>query len=420
MMPREPLRELVPGETLGTQVMYGDTGILEYGERSIERRERDSGRELETQLGGRHRARGACHRRHHRMASLGESHIVLAKTEFDLTIEFRSGHLITLVSMILSIMITILISKISPGIVRALLVGLVALVGCAPGGSSDLGVSVVATTSIWGDVARHIVGEDGSVEVLAPNGADAHEFRASASQVARLHQADLVIVNGLGLEEGLVDVLDAARADGVNVYEAAPGVDPLPFPGGHDQGQGEQAQGEGEFDPHIWFDPDRVALVAQAIATQLTAIEPSVDWQSRANEYVSELETVSAQIESILAIVPEEDRKLVTNHAALGYFAARYGFEVVGVVIPGGSTLADPSSAELSVLVSDIESEGVKAVFAETTNPSALATAVAGETEGGIAVVDLFTESLGEPGSGAETLAGMLLTDARLIADALS
>lgn len=314
--------------------------------------------------------------------------------------------------MILNLMITILISKTKLRMVTPIFIGLLALVGCGTsGGGVDQGVSVVAATSIWGDVARQIVGEDGNVEVMAPIGADAHGFQASASQVAHLNRANLVIVNGLGLEEGLADVLDGARADGVTVYEVGPDVDPLPFP---------ESTGHGHFDPHVWFDPDRVAIAAQAIASQLADIEPGVDWQSRADTYVSELEEVSGHIDDLLAAVPEQNRKLVTNHEALGYFAARYGFEVVGVVIPGGSTLAGPSSAGLSALVDEIDRAGVKAVFAETTNPSALADAVAAEVGDDVLVVELFTESLGGEGSGAETLTEMLLTDARRIADALS
>jgi zinc/manganese transport system substrate-binding protein len=110
---------------------------------------------------------------------------------------------------------------------------------------------------------------------------------------------------------------------------------------------------------------------------------------------------------------------MVTNHEAFGYFAARYGFEVIGVVIPGGSTLAEPSSAELAALVEIMESESVRVIFAETSQPTALAEAVAAELGGDVDVVELFTESLGPPGSGAETLSKMLLTNAERISAAL-
>ena len=110
---------------------------------------------------------------------------------------------------------------------------------------------------------------------------------------------------------------------------------------------------------------------------------------------------------------------MVTNHEAFGYFADRYGFEIIGVVIPGGSTLAEPSSAELADLVEVMEQSGTGAIFAETTQPTTLAEAVAAELGGEVEVVELFTESLGGPGSGADTLQEMLVTNAGRISEAL-
>ena len=135
--------------------------------------------------------------------------------------------------MILKFMITILSFRSTLRKVALALSIVLTLVAC--GSSPDAkpeGVTVVATTSIWGDVATQIVGSDGTVEVLIPVGSDPHDYLPSAGQIADLHRADLVIANGLGLEEGLVDVLRAATDDGVNVYEVGPDLDPLPFHGG--------------------------------------------------------------------------------------------------------------------------------------------------------------------------------------------
>src|SRR5690606_21125259 len=137
---------------------------------------------------------------------------------------------------------------------------------CAPDGPVGEGPSVVATTTILGDVVANIVGEDARVEVLMPAGSDAHEFQASAAQVSRIHQADLVVVNGLGLEEGLLQVLAAAAADGVRVLEVAPPLDPLPLDDGHDH--------PGDLDPHVWMDPVRMADAVRLIATALTEAAP--------------------------------------------------------------------------------------------------------------------------------------------------
>ncbi|HEY6635360.1 MAG TPA: metal ABC transporter substrate-binding protein, partial [Acidimicrobiia bacterium] len=209
-------------------------------------------------------------------------------------------------------------------------------------------------------------------------------------------------------EAGFADVLETAAADGANVLEIAPAVDPIPFPG-H----------ETDLDPHVWFDPGRVVLAATLIADRLAEADDSVDWEARADAYAQTVAATWNEMEGILATVPTDSRKLVTNHESLGYFADTFGFEVVGVVISGGSTLDEPSSAELADLVATIESLGVTAIFAETSDSTALAEAVAEEVGEEVAVVELYTESLGEPGSDAETLIGMLLTNSRRIADAL-
>lgn len=168
------------------------------------------------------------------------------------------------------------------------------------------------------------------------------------------------------------------------------------------------------------MDPLRVAEAARLIAAELAALDPTKEWRARADAYAAELGELDEEIQGILAAVPAEKRKLLTNHDSLSYFADRYGFEIVGTVIPGGSTLAEPSSAGLARLVEEIEEEGVEVIFAETTEPTALAEALAAEADSEVRVVEMYTGSLGEPGSGADTLIGMLRTNARLIADALT
>ncbi|HUG07314.1 MAG TPA: metal ABC transporter substrate-binding protein [Acidimicrobiia bacterium] len=297
--------------------------------------------------------------------------------------------------------------------------------GCGTSPAEETGRPlVVATTSIWGDVARSIVGDQGSVEVLIPVGADAHDYEPSQRQVAMLQEADLVIANGLGLEEGLHDILESAEADGARVFEVAPKLDPIEFGDHHldhdDDHDTEDAHDHDDLDPHVWFDPIRMASSATLIAERLADVAPDVDWAARADAYVTELEQLDAEIEEILGVVPDAQRKMVTNHEALGYFAHRYGFEVIGVVIPGGSTLADPSSADLAALVAEMLEEGVSTIFAETSQPNRLAEAVAAEVGEEVSVVELYTESLGETRSGAATLVGMLRSNAIAIADALS
>lgn len=315
-------------------------------------------------------------------------------------------------------------SRIQPTV----LVTLFALVVAACGGGatdtagdSDTGVvEVVATTTILGDVARNVVGDKGKVEVLIPTGADPHDYQASSQQIAAIRTADLVLTNGLNLEEGLGDILDSLEDDGANIFEVTSVVDVLEFGGDGAACDPATDHEEGTCDPHVWHDPVLMADAARAIAAELTRLDGSADWGTRADEYAAELTRADEQIQSILKAIPTDDRKIVTSHLAFGYFAARYDFNVVGVVIPGGSTLAEPSSSDLAALVDKIKSENVKVIFADTTGSSELSVAVAAEVGFDVSVIELYTGSLGEPGSGADTLIGMLITNAESIAAALT
>ena len=271
--------------------------------------------------------------------------------------------------------------RVTSKILAAAVAVLVAVSAASCGGDDDTGaVEVVATTTVLGDLVRSVGGERVTVDVLIPLGADPHDYRPSSREVARVVAADLVVANGLGLEEGLDDTLQSAAEDGANVVWIAPALDPRAY-----------ATGE--------LDPLRMADAAAVVAAALDGIDPSHDWGEAAAELAAELRSLHGEIVDVLAAIPADRRKLVTNHDAFGYFADRYGFEIVGVVIPGGSTLAEPSSAELAELVATIRREGVPAIFAETSEPTRLAEALAAEA-GNVAVVELFSGSVGEPGSG--------------------
>lgn len=298
-----------------------------------------------------------------------------------------------------------------------------ALTGCsssqpdagAPGsGTAGASARVVATTTIWGDITRQIVecAGAGQVTTLMPVGTDPHDYSPSSQDVAAMVGADLVIANGLGLEEGLEKSIESARTDGASVFEVAPQLDPLP--GGE---KGEEADHGGE-DPHVWQDVTRAAKASGLIGAELTRTTGNPDYAECATTLQGELMTVNDEVAATLATVPQERRILVTDHDALGYLAAAYGYTVAGTVIPGGSTLAEPSSAELAALASTVKEAGVPAIFANTANPQALIDALASEV-GDITVVDLYVDSLGEPGSSADTFQGMVRTNAQRISDAL-
>ena len=293
---------------------------------------------------------------------------------------------------------------------------------CGTAPSGDDVPRIVVTTSTLGDLVSNVVGADATVEIVMPIGADPHSFSPSSRQVAAMTDADLVVANGLGLEENFADVLESVTIDGGHVLDLGSMLDPITFSAGDDD-HGEEDQEDVEdhtLDPHIWMDPLRMADAAGFVAEALAEINDEIDWASRAATYAADLTDLHTEIEEMLFGVDDSERFLVTNHDALGYFAARYGFEVVGTVIPGGSTLGDPSSEDLAYLVATMRELGVSVVFAETIRPSALADAVAAELGGEVQVVELFTGSLGEAGSGAETLIEMLRLDATRIAEALA
>jgi zinc/manganese transport system substrate-binding protein len=263
----------------------------------------------------------------------------------------------------------------------------------APSGDAT-GPRIVVTTSILGDVVQEVVADAADVEVLMPPGSDPHSFAPSAQQAAALRDADLVVVNGLGFEAGLADTIEAAQSDGVEVVTATDFVD-------------------GD-DPHFFTDPVLMREVLERIAAELGA---SAD-AGRVDAYLEELAALDAEVEELLAGIPPGRRVLVTNHDVFGYFADRYGFEVLGVVIPGGSTLAEPSAADLADLADAIAEARVPAIFAETSAPKRLADALAAEGTD-VEVVELYSESLGGPGSDGATYLDMVRTNAARIAAAL-
>lgn len=293
---------------------------------------------------------------------------------------------------------------------------------CGDGGTGDSGADgearIVVTTTILGDVVAELVGDDASVEVLMPPGSDPHDFAPSARQAADLRRADVLVVNGLGFESSLDDTIEAAQDDGVVVVVAADGVDALPL-GVESTSNRRRA---GDADPHFFTDPVRMRAAARHMADGLVEQIPSLDspaFRARVEAYLAELDALDAEVRALVATIPEERRVLVTNHEVFGYFADRYGFEVLGAVLPGGSTVAEPSAADLAALAEAIQRAGVPAIFAETSSPTRLADALAGEGQD-VAVVELYSESLGERGSDGATYLQMVRTNAERIAAALT
>ena len=321
------------------------------------------------------------------------------------------------------------------------LVGMLAVAGCTAASDeivqADSGPSVVVTTTILGsvvsDIATCAVGDDSSVTVMMPLGADPHDFQASSAQVAEMARADLIVANGLGLEEGMMDAIENIEADGGAVMEIASLLDPLPLGNVDEHAEDEHSEDEhaaeepaaeedghahGDFDPHFWFDMERMASAAQLIGAEL-ALTGGEAYDTCGQSVTADIRATELDVIKTLDEIPELDRILVTDHDALGYFATRYDFRIVGVVIPGGSTLGETNSQELADLVATMEKEGVVAIFGDTATSSELLDVLASELNQEVSVIQLYVGGLGGPDSGAQTYEEMMRTNATMIAQGL-
>ena len=303
------------------------------------------------------------------------------------------------------------------------------LAGCADSGDGSAAdtsgaagdaVSVVATTTFWGDITSQVLrcASAGSAATLIPVGADPHDYSPSSQDIVTMVSADLVITNGLGLEEGLTQSLASAAQDGARILELGPQLDPQPLgaPPGEEPDAADTHSGD---DPHVWLDVARAARAAAIIGAELTEVTGSPTFADCGVTVRDDLTQLDQDVAATLARVEPEKRILVTDHDALEYFAAAYGYEVAGTVVPGGSTLAEPSSAELAALAATVQAAGVPAIFANVANPQALVDALAAEA-GDVEVVELYIGSLGPAGSGADTYQTMMTTNAQRISDALA
>ena len=288
---------------------------------------------------------------------------------------------------------------------------LAGLGGCATtGGDRPL---VVVSTNILGDVVEELVGDEAEVVTLMKPDADPHSFEISAKEAARLRDADLIVSNGLGLEEGLQQHLDAAEHEGVEGFVAGDVIDVL------DYSEGDAA---GMPDSHFWTDPARMIDVVDELGPRLAGLA-DIDADTvtkQTGAYRAELETLDDEMSDAFGAIPAERRALVTNHHVFGYLADRFDFDVVGAVIPGGTTLAAPSASDLADLVSAVEETGVPTIFAEASSPDRLVQALASEADVEVAVVELYTESLTAADGGAPDYLTMMRVNTERIASGLS
>lgn len=318
------------------------------------------------------------------------------------------------------------------GAIAALAVGTVAMAASLMAASLEPGARAAAatrravtSTTILADLVRQVAGDEWSVVSLLPVGADPHAYQPGPGDAQRLSGADLVVMVGAGLEPASLSRLVANTPSRATVLELAPRValrwDDIPAeqgtaaPDGHAHDHDE----ESEWDPHFWWSVPRVAMAVEVVADGLARIDPAGEagYRARAAAYHERLQALDAWIRQQVATIPPERRLLVTNHDALGHLAVEYGFTLVGTVLPGTSTLAEASAASTARLLDRIRSLPVGAIFAEATASPVLAERVSRET--GLPLVTLYTDSLGPPGSGAETYEGYMRTNVQRIVEAL-
>lgn len=286
---------------------------------------------------------------------------------------------------------------------RLTLLVVLAVTSIWPAAAQDPPLRVVATTTILADVVRRVGEPWAQVTALLPVGTDVHAFQPTPADLARLADADLLVINGFDLEAGLQNLLTAFPGEPLI---ASAGITPRLFP-------------DGSADPHVWLDPRHVEVWVANVAAALSAADPQRASLYAANAalYRRFLEALDGWILERVAQVPATHRRLVTDHDAFGYFAARYGFELVGTVILGGSSASEPSARALAELEEAIRRTGVRAVFVgQSVNPE-LARRLAEDT--GVPLVFVYTGSLSGPEGPASTYLDYMRFNTNAVVEAL-
>lgn len=288
----------------------------------------------------------------------------------------------------------------------------------------EAGLTVLASFSILADMVRQVAGLRVRVDSLLPLETDPHLFQPTAKDLLRVQAADLIVLNGAGLEAGLEELLtgrpgafQVVLTEGVTLIEAGE-ADHAADQDGHGA---ETDRDHGSLDPHAWLDPRLAMAYVEAIASALSAADPAGagGYAERSAAYQARLAALDAEIEALLAPIAEERRLLVTDHEALGYFAKRYRLRVVGSIVPGLSSGAEPSARSLADLVDRLRASGAPAVFLGAGADRRLADQLAGEA--GVRVVaDLYLESLSGPEGPASSYLNLMRHNAAVIAAALA
>jgi ABC-type Zn uptake system ZnuABC Zn-binding protein ZnuA len=275
---------------------------------------------------------------------------------------------------------------------------------------------VLAVETFLADIAQNVAGDRLKVEALIPIGVDPHSFEPAPADIRRVAESQVLIANGAGFEGFLVKLLQNAGGQRLMI-EAADGlVGRTPRPEEH----AGETEAEHEIDPHFWLDPLSAIKYVENIRDGLSEVDPAGQeiYARNAEAYIGKLHELDTWIKAQVQDVPEARRLLVTNHESFGYFADRYGFRIVGTVIPSVSTGAAPSAQQLAQLVDHLRTTAAPAIFLETGANPQLANQLSGEV-GTNVVTDLYTHSVTASGGNAPNYIEMMRYNVRKIVTAL-
>jgi ABC-type Zn uptake system ZnuABC Zn-binding protein ZnuA len=282
---------------------------------------------------------------------------------------------------------------------------------CSPlASNADLktGPAILATTTFLADIAQNVAGERATVESLLPVGADPHGYQTTPADMAKVSKSAVLIQNGIEYESFIKSLLQNIGGKRL-VITASDGLTTRNM----------TENGSLIGDPHMWLDPTRVVKYVENIRDGLSQADPASAkiYQANADAYIAKLKTLDAWIVEQVNQIPAARRLLVTNHEALGYFADRYGFKIVGTIIPSLSTDAGTSAQGLANVIDQIKATGAPAIFLGDVENPALADQIASET--GVKVIsNLHLESLTD-GAPAATYIDMMRYNVSAIVEAL-
>jgi ABC-type Zn uptake system ZnuABC Zn-binding protein ZnuA len=287
-------------------------------------------------------------------------------------------------------------------------------------GGGKTALKVIAAETFLADIAQNVAGDRVTVESLMPIGVDPHGFEPTPTDVAKVADSNLLIVNGAGFEEFMAELLENAGGQRTVIEAAAGLTQRMPKEGEHVEEREDEHEHEHEGDPHFWLDPSNVIKYVENIRDGLSAADPegAATYKANAENYIAQLKDLDRWIVDRVKEAPEAQRLLVTNHESFGYFADRYGFHIIGTVVPSVSTGSSPSAQQLAVLIDHVKATGAKAIFLETGANPQLADQVAQET-GSKVVTNLHTHSITDGDGPAPTYLEMMKANTNAIVDAL-